>query len=54
VLKVFSGMMRWVGHVTYMMEMRILYRKSENLKGRNHMGNLDMDVGIILKWILKT
>jgi hypothetical protein len=27
--------------------------KSENLEGREHLGNLDVDEKIILKWILR-
>jgi hypothetical protein len=32
---------------------QILYIKSENLKGRNHLGDLGIYGKIILKWILE-
>jgi hypothetical protein len=49
-----------MGHVERMGYMRNIYtgmymRKvcSENLKGRDHLGNLDVEGSVILKWTLK-
>lgn len=45
---------RWVGHVACIQEKRNHSKFSrENLKERNHMEDLDVDVKIQLKWILK-
>jgi hypothetical protein len=45
--------MRWAGHVERMGEMRSAHRfLSENLKGRDHSEDMDVDGTIILQWIL--
>jgi hypothetical protein len=45
--------MRWVGHVTRMGEMKNAYDiLLENLNGRYRLEDLDVDVRIILEWIL--
>jgi hypothetical protein len=43
--------MRWAGHVARMGEMRNVYNiLSENIRGREHLKDLDVD-RIILEWI---
>jgi hypothetical protein len=46
--------MRWAGHIARLEDIskacKILL---ENLSGRNHLGELVLDVIIILKWTLK-
>jgi hypothetical protein len=47
-----GGMFRWM--IFTMKEMRSWYKISvESLKGRNHFEDLDLDMWIILKWIIK-
>jgi hypothetical protein len=46
--------MMCVGHVALMGKMRSAYQiLIRKLKGRDHLGDLGIDVRIILKWILK-
>jgi hypothetical protein len=49
-------MMRWVEHATYMEKMRNTFRDfAQNLKERDHLGNLDTDTDgrTISTWILE-
>jgi hypothetical protein len=55
ILRVFKlRNMRWAGHVACMADGKMHAECwSDNLKGRDHLGELGVDVNIILKWILK-
>jgi hypothetical protein len=45
--------MRLAGHVACIGEMRYAYKiLTENLKGRDHAEDVDLNVNIILEWIL--
>jgi hypothetical protein len=43
--------MKWTNCVAYMIETRITFQ-SENLKGRYHLENLNVQKSVILKWVL--
>ena len=50
-----SRRMRWAGHVARMGDSRAVYRVLwGNMKGRDHLGDADLDGRIILRWILRT
>jgi hypothetical protein len=50
-----SRRMKWVGHVTCLVDTGNAYRFwLEELKGRDHLEDLGMDGSIILEWILGT
>jgi hypothetical protein len=45
--------MRWEGHVAHV-EMRNVHEiVTGNLRGRDHLGELEADGGITLKWVIK-
>jgi hypothetical protein len=48
-----SRWMRWAGRAAiYRRGEKYIQNFSQNLKGRDHVGNLGIDGSIILKWIL--
>ena len=50
----FSGKMRWAGHVARMGDRRGVYRDLvEKPKGKNHLGDPGVDGRIVLRWILR-
>jgi hypothetical protein len=49
-----SRIMRWAGHVACMRESRGVYRVLVGKpKGKNHLGDPDVDGSIILRWIFR-
>jgi hypothetical protein len=44
--------MRWIEHVASIKDEKLTYFSRENLKAKDHLGDLAIDGMIILKWIL--
>jgi hypothetical protein len=47
------GWMGWVGHVVDMGEIRNAYIISVGIPERDHLGNLNVDGRLMLKWIFE-